>query len=395
MTRTNSCQGQESACLHSDRCGGCLYQGIPYEEQLENKRRDVETELVKSGLNPALAQSVEPSPALYGYRNKMEYTFGNEYRDAPLSLGLHRRKSFMSIVHTDECRIVPPEFNDILRATHALCVDAGYDFYHKKRHEGLLRTLVVRKGMRTGELLVNIVTTSQGHFDADAFCRMLLELPFADRFAGILHTVNDGVADTVRCDTLHVLYGRDYYVEQLMGLEFNVGAFSFFQTNVDAVERMFNRAISSISSLDGKTVWDLYSGTGTLAMTLAQSARQSIGVEISEESVEMARQSAARNGLGNCSFIAGDVLRVLDSLEPKPDIIVVDPPRAGIHPKALKKIVSVGVPEVLYISCNPKTMIRDLAQAMEAGYRLASFQAFDNFAFTRHIEAVSLLSLDG
>ena len=235
----------------------------------------------------------------------------------------------MSIVHTDECRIVPPEFNDILRATHALCVDAGYEFYHKKRHEGLLRTLVVRKGVRTGELLVNIVTTSQGDFDAGAFCRTMLELPFADRFAGILHTVNDGVADAVRCDALHVLYGRDYYVEQLMGLEFNVGAFSFFQTNVEAVERMFNRAISSISSLDGKTVWTYIQEPARWPWRCAERPsvdRRKYPKNPSDGAAERSAQQAWP------LFIAGDV-PALDSLEPKPTSSSRSA-QGRIHPKA-------------------------------------------------------------
>ncbi|MCK9332084.1 MAG: methyltransferase domain-containing protein, partial [Candidatus Cloacimonetes bacterium] len=191
---------------------------------------------------------------------------------------------------------------------------------------------------------------------------------------------------------MDILHGRDYYNEQLMGLRFKVGAFSFFQTNVEAVERMFTDALALIPSLEGKLVWDLYSGTGTLAQTVAPKAQEAIGVELSEESVAMARLNALQNGLSNCSFIAGDVLKVLDDMTALPDVIIVDPPRSGIHPKAMKKIVSYGVPYILYISCNPKTLIRNLPEAMEAGYRIESFRIYDNFPFTRHVECVVLMS---
>jgi tRNA/tmRNA/rRNA uracil-C5-methylase (TrmA/RlmC/RlmD family) len=171
-----------------------------------------------------------------------------------------------------------------------------------------------------------------------------------------------------------------------------VGAFSFFQTNVEAVERMFIDALALIPSLEGKLVWDLYSGTGTLAQTVSPKAQEAIGVELSEESVAMARLNALQNGLSNCSFIAGDVLKVLDDMTALPDVIIVDPPRSGIHPKAMEKIVSYGVPYILYISCNPKTLIQNLPEAMEAGYGMESFRIYDNFPFTRHVECVALMS---
>lgn len=389
--RNSSTSEAVAACIHSDGCGGCQYQGIPYEEQLKTKQKLVEDLLTQAGMSPKLDGDICPSPVRYCYRNKMEYTFGNTYKDGPLTLGLHKQKSFMSIVYTGECQIVPVEFNDLLRETLAFCQEQEYAFYNKKSHKGLLRSLILRKGVRTGELLVNIVTTTQSKFDSAAFRDRLLTISFAEHVVGILHTINDGVSDAVNCDEMDILHGRDYYNEQLMGLRFKVGAFSFFQTNVEAVERMFTDALALIPSLEGKLIWDLYSGTGTLAQTVAPKAQEAIGVELSEESVAMARLNALQNGLSNCSFIAGDVLKVLDDMTALPDVIIVDPPRSGIHPKAMKKIVSYGVPYILYISCNPKTLIRNLPEAMEAGYRIESFRIYDNFPFTRHTECVCIL----
>ena len=392
---SNSTSETVAACIHSDGCGGCQYQGVPYEEQLNSKQKLVEDLLTQAGMSPELGGAICPSPVRYCYRNKMEYTFGNTYKDGPLTLGLHKQKSFMSVVYTGECQIVPAEFNVLLSEALAFCQEQDYTFYNKKSHKGLLRSLILRKGVRTGELLANIVTTTQSNFDSAAFRDRLLALSFAEHIVGILHTINDGVSDAVNCDEMDLLHGRDYYNEELMGLRFKVGAFSFFQTNVEAVERMFTEALALIPSLEGKLVWDLYSGTGTLAQTVAPKAQEAIGVELSEESVAMARLNALQNGLSNCSFIAGDVLKVLDGMTALPDVIIVDPPRSGIHPKAMKKIVSYGVPYILYISCNPKTLIQNLPEAMEAGYRVERFQSYDNFPFTKHIEAVILLSNKG
>jgi len=392
MTQSGNSTTHLPVCINANVCGGCIYQGVPYAQQLDYKKTEIQKLLREAGMDPFLATEIEPSPCIYRYRNKMEYTFGNEQKDGPLSLGLHKSRSFMSIVHAGDCQLVPEAFNVIVKAVHAFCVDQGYSFYHKKRHEGLLRNLIVRKGARTDELMVNIVTTSQHTLDSDAFKNVVLTLPLSEKVVSLLHTVNDGVADAVKPDKVNILYGRDYYVERLLGLEFNVGAFSFFQTNVEAVERMFSGAISQISDIEGKTVWDLYSGTGTIALTMAGAAKQVVGVELSEQSVEMAKEGAYRNQLNHCTFIQGDVLRVCDELYPLPDIIVVDPPRAGIHPKLLSNIAAIQAPQFLYISCNPKTMIRDLLTMIESGYRLRQFRLHDNFPFTKHIEATALLA---
>ena len=381
-------------CRHNEGCGGCIYQEMPYQDQVILKGKEVLRLLDEKNIDYGKYLGIEGSPKRTAYRNKMEYTFGDEVKNGEMTLGMHKKGRFMSIVTVDECQLVDPDFNVILKATLNFCREKGYDYYHKKSHLGLMRNLIVRKGEHTGELLINAVTSSQQEFDGAGFVEMLLALPLQNRIVGILHTVNDRIADFVYCDKLNVLWGRDYYMEEIMTLKFKVSAFSFFQTNILAVEKLYTEALALIKDLDGKTVFDLYCGTGTITQTLALRAKKAIGVEIVEEAVEAARENAKLNGLDNCEFIAGDVLEVLDRLEEKPDVIVVDPPRVGIHPKALEKILNYGVKQIIYISCNPKSLVENLSFAQYYGYKAVSVKAFDNFPNTKHIESVVSLVKD-
>lgn len=379
-------------CRHNEGCGGCIYQEMPYQDQVILKGKEVLRLLDEKNIDYGKYLGIEGSPKRTAYRNKMEYTFGDEVKNGEMTLGMHKKGRFMSIVTVDECQLVDQDFNEILKATLNFCKEKGYSYYHKKSHMGLMRNLIVRKGEHTGELLVNAVTTSQSEFDGAGFTELILSLPLQNKIVGILHTINDRVADFVYCDQLQVLWGRDYYMEEIMTLKFKVSAFSFFQTNILAVEKLYTEALALIKDLDGKTVFDLYCGTGTITQTLALRAKKAIGVEIVEEAVAAARENAKLNGLDNCEFIAGDVLEVLDHLEDKPDVIVVDPPRVGIHPKALEKILSYGVKQIIYISCNPKSLVENLSFAQYYGYKAVSVKAFDNFPNTKHIECVALIT---
>lgn len=378
-------------CKHNADCGGCIYQELDYQEQMNLKGKEVIRLLENKKAMPQKFLGIEGSPKQYGYRNKMEYTFGDEVKDGPMTLGMHKRGRFMSIITVDECQLVDADFNLVLRATLDFCNEKDYPFYHKKSHKGLLRNLVVRKGEHTKELLVNIVTSSQETFDDVDYVKCLQALSLENELVGVLHTYNDGVADTVKCERLEVLHGRDYYNEEIMGLKFRVSAFSFFQTNVLAVEKLYSEAIALIDSVEGKTVFDLYCGTGTITQALALRAKEAIGVEIVEEAVKAARENAKQNGLENCKFIAGDVFKVLESITEKPDVIVVDPPRVGIHPKALQKILNYGVKQIVYISCNPKTLAENLEMVRFSGYEVKKGKIFDNFPHTKHTECVCLL----
>jgi 23S rRNA (uracil1939-C5)-methyltransferase len=468
-------------CRHKDQCGGCSYQGVPYDEQLRNKEGEVRRLMADRGVDVGTFAPIEPAPQQYRYRNKMEYTFGDMVKDGPLTLGMHQKKRFMSVVTVDECQLVHEDFNRVLRAVLDHCRERGCTKYHKKKHRGLLRNLIVRIGQNTGEMLINIVTTGEDGFDEAAFCAMLqaLQPRLEHRLVGVLRTFNDDLADAVKADRVKILWGRDYYMERILGLDFKVSAFSFFQTNVPAVERLYSEALDLLDDYTGKNVYDLFCGTGTITQVLARRARHVYGIELVEEAVAAARDNARRNGLDNCTFLAGDVFQVLDrcakasggsgaagngdkfcgggateekdklrgsgttgnitglgengsaggiaglgesgaagghddlcgnegsgtcgeggaaeqegadGLLPPPDVIVVDPPRAGISGKALDRIIAYQVPQIIYISCNPKTLAENLFYFQFYGYRVDYLKPFDNFAMSRHVETIVLMT---
>ena len=396
-------------------CGGCTYLSLPYEEQLKVKEEQVKR-LLDSVLNKQeeawAFEGIKGSPKAYEYRNKMEFSFGDEYKDGPLALGMHKRGSFYDIVTVADCEIVDADYRLILQSVRDYFARVKVSFFHRMSHEGYLRHLLVRKASRTGEILVALVTTSQdpwqgetaveGSLDVDAlitgFKDLLLSLEqdrkLAGKFAGILHITNDSIADVVQSDRTELLYGQEYFYEELLGLKFKISTFSFFQTNSYSAEVLYQTARDYVGDLGGsdKTVFDLYSGTGTIAQLMAPAAGKVIGVEIVEEAVEAAKKNAAANGLDNCEFIAGDVLKVLDEVEEKPDMIILDPPRDGIHPKALPKIIAYGVDHIVYISCKPTSLVRDLEVFLENGYCVDKAVAVDQFPWTANVETVVLLS---
>lgn len=379
-------------CPISENCGGCIYQGVSYEEQLAEKDRGVRTLLEKYDVDPSVYQGMVPAMERYRYRNKMEYTFGDLEKDGPLTLGMHKKKHFMSIVTSDCCQLVPEDFNRILRGTLEFCRERGYKFYHKMSHEGLLRNLVVRRGVKTGELLVDIVTSSQVEFDEEGFLDMILGLPLDEKIVGVLHTTNDRVADAVIDEGTKILFGRDYYNEEILGLKFKVSIFSFFQTNIPAIERLYSDALDLMPDIDSKNVFDLYCGTGTITQLMASRARHVTGIEIVQDSVDSALANTEINGIENCDFICGDVLKVIGQVEEKPDMIVVDPPRAGMHDKVVDILSGYGISQLMYISCNPKTMCINLQRFKSNGYEPVFIKSYDNFPGTKHVECVVLMS---
>lgn len=378
-------------CKHDEFCGGCIYQAYDYEQQLIIKEQEVLDILDKKGVVPEKIDKIEGFPYKYRYRNKMEYTFGDFVKDGEMTLGMHKKGNFMSIITVDDCQLVDEDFNRILSFTLSFANERKYTFYHKKNHKGLLRNLIVRKGMRTGELLINIVTSSEEGFEESDYIKGVLDLELNNKVVGILRTFNDQLADAVICDSLKTLWGRDYYMEKLLGLDFKVSAFSFFQTNIEAVERLYSEALDLIDGLAGKDVFDLYCGTGTISQIMGLKAKSVLGIELVSEAVEAAKENAKLNGLDNCKFIAGDVFEVLKTVDDKPDVIVVDPPRVGIQPKALDKIIDYGVSQIIYVSCNPKTLADNIKYMEYYGYKCKYLKPFDNFPFTKHIEAIALL----
>lgn len=377
-------------CPHFGQCGGCTYQSMGYEHQLAMKEKQVKELLDTTGQDYTW-DGILGSPITKGYRNKMEFSFGDEYKDGPLALGLHKRNSTYDIVDVKECKIVDPDCNQVLACVKEHMKENNISFYHKMKHEGYLRHLVLRRSIKTGDILVNLVTTTQEKPDFSALVEKLCQLKLDGKLVGILHTKNDSLSDTVQCDEMEILYGKDWMEEYLFGLKFKISPFSFFQTNTLGAEVLYEKAREYVGETKDKVIFDLYSGTGTIAQILAPVAKKVVGVEIVEEAVEAARENAAINGLDNCEFLAGDVLTVIDELKEKPDIIVVDPPRDGIHPKALTKIAGFGVKEIVYISCKPTSLVRDLALFEENGYKLVRAAAVDQFPGTYHCEVISLL----
>ncbi|MDY6312841.1 MAG: 23S rRNA (uracil(1939)-C(5))-methyltransferase RlmD [Lachnospiraceae bacterium] len=421
-------------CRHFGQCGGCTYQSLPYEEQLKIKETQVRG-MIEQAIGDACAYEFLPirhSPRVLAYRNKMEFSFGDEYKDGPLALGMHKRGSFYDIVTVEDCRIVDGDFRAILMATLAYFREQEISFYHRLRHTGYLRHLLVRKAVKTGEILVDLITTTQDWrnvqeqderakieaalLEKQGRCPhvgtvneekekqllagwkdVLLALSLEGTLKGLLHTKNDSVADVVKNEGTEVLFGQDYFYEELLGLRFQISPFSFFQTNSLGAEVLYSTAREFIlgdnpDMLADKTVYDLYSGTGTIAQMLAPVCKKVVGVEIIEEAVEAAKENAALNHLDNCEFLAGDVLKVLDTIEERPDYIVLDPPRDGIHPKALEKIINYGVDHMIYISCKPTSLARDLEVLLARGYVVDKVQCVDMFPNTVHVETVVLLS---
>ena len=429
-----------SPCPHFGSCGGCTYLSLPYEEQLRIKEAQVK-KLLDSALGGQASnwkfEGIKASPICFGYRNKMEFSFGDEVKDGPLALGMHKRGSFYDIVSVTDCQIIDEDYRRILRCVKAYFVGlqeqgTTVSFYHRLRHVGYLRHLLVRKAAKTGEILIALVTTSQmpagmerreavtaveGRLtvtDAkmarkqtaaaeeerqlaeaellNGFRKQLLSLELAGKIVGILHVQNDAVADVVQSDETTILYGQDYFYEELLGLKFKITPFSFFQTNSLGAEVLYETAREYIGETKDKVIFDLYSGTGTIAQIVAPVAKKVVGVEIVGEAVEAARENAMLNGLHNCTFWAGDVLKVIDELGEAPDMIILDPPRDGVNPKALEKITNFGVDRMVYIACKPTSLVRDLEMLQGRGYRVERIGGIDLFPGTYHTESIALLS---
>ncbi len=287
----------ETPCKHFNECGGCTILSVPYEKQLEIKERQVMDLFLQQDLFGFKFLGIQGSPQNRLYRNKMEYTFGDEMKDGPLTLGLHKKGRHIDIMTVDGCFLVDQDFIKVLTSTVEFFNEKQLPYYRTVNHKGYLRNLVVRKGINTNELMVNIVTSSQVDFNMNEYKDMLLNLDTEAELVSILHTINDGLADAVNCDELRVLHGRDYIHEEVLGLRFRVSPFSFFQTNTKGAEELYTIAREFVGDHNDKVVFDLYSGTGTIGQVMAKAAKQVYGIEIIEEAVVAANQNAKLNGL--------------------------------------------------------------------------------------------------
>lgn len=377
-----------TTCKHFGECGGCSILSVPYEKQLEIKEKQVMDLFLNQDLFGFKFEGIKGSPLERLYRNKMEYTFGDEMKDGPLTLGLHKKGRHIDIMTVDGCLLVDNDFIQILTKTVQYFNEKELPYYRTVNHKGYLRNLVVRKGVNTNEMMVNIVTSSQIDFDMTEYKTLLLELPLEAELVSILHTVNDGLADAVQCDELRVLHGRDYIQEEVLGLKFKISPFSFFQTNTKGAEDLYTMAREFIGNHANKVVFDLYSGTGTIGQVMAGAAKKVYGIEIIEEAVVAANENAKLNGLTNCEFVAGDVAKTVKNFKVKPDLIIVDPPRPGVHKDAIRDISGFGAKEIIYISCNPKTLVLDLVEFKNYGYEIEKVKCMDMFPNTPHVETV-------
>ena len=379
---------REPVCSIFPACGGCMYQTMSYEEQIKMKEQQVKEILDAAIIGDYEFEGVKRSPKQFAYRNKMEFSFGDEYKDGPLSLGLHKKGSTYDVLTALDCKLVHEDMTKILVCVLDYFKERNVSYYKKMQHTGYLRHLLLRRGDITGEILVNLVTTTQEEYDLTPLVDALLGLELEGKIVGILHILNDSLSDVVQSDETRVLYGQDYFYEKLLGMEFKITPFSFFQPNSRAAEVLYSTVRDYLGDMKGKTLYDLFSGTGTIGQILSPVAEKVIGVEIVEEAVVAANENAKHNGIANCKFLAGDVFKVLDEIEEKPDVIVLDPPRDGIHPKALPKILDYGVDTIVYISCKVTSLARDLEMMQAKGYRVVKAVAVDQFVNTVHVEVI-------
>ncbi len=376
-------------CSQFDLCGGCTYQTISMEQENAFKEQQVLELLKQAGVTGFQYEGITASQVQKGYRNKCEFSFGDNGAEGRLSLGMRRRNSFYEVVTLEkDCTLVDDDFVDIIHANLDFFASRQIPFYHKGRHDGVLRHLVVRKGHYTGEILLNLVTASQWGFSLEEWKEKMLSLPLQGKIVSLFHTVNDSVADVVKSDESTLLYGQEYFTDRLFDLSFRITPFSFFQTNTRGAEQLYQMVKDYVGEGNHTVLFDLYCGTGTISQVMARQCKKVYGIELVAEAVEAAKENAAQNGIDNCTFLAGDVLELVDQLEEKPDVIIVDPPRDGIHPKAIGKIIAFGAPKIVYVSCKPSSLARDLAVFQENGYVVKRLQLMNQFGHTEHIETV-------
>lgn len=376
-------------CPVFGRCGGCRFLNLNYCEQLKLKSDYVKNLIDDVATEDYLLKPIVPSPVQYHYRNKMEYSFGDQEKDGPLCLGFHEKGSIFNIVPAEACQIGDDDFNAIVAYTRNHFKDTPY--YHRRDHRGVLRNLVVRKGEHTGELMVLLVTTSQGDCDTMGWVEGLLNLKLKGTLKGILHTQNDTLGDVVLDEGTTLLWGEAKITDNIGNLQFDITPFSFFQTNTRGAGALYNVVRRMAGEQKRQNIFDLYCGTGTIAQMLADKAEHVWGIELIEAAVEAAQSNAQMNGRTNCTFIAGDVLEKIEKLDVTPDLVILDPPRDGIHSKAIFKILAFQPKDFIYVSCKATSLARDLPFFFHVGYRLKEVQCVDLFPHTGHVECIALL----
>jgi len=383
----------EPACPHFGVCGGCRWQNLPYGAQLYVKAQTVRNALSDvRELGPAGDVGIDPSPDIFYYRNKMEYSFDSPPGLDGMFLGLHEAGKFDRVFNVDDCRLLSERSNAIMERVRQFAGERGLSIYGLKSHIGLLRFLVIREGKNTGEIMINLVTSGEEFPQADEFARMLVgEFP---GITTVVHTINRRSGSTALGQECRVLSGDGVIHDRVGKYRYAISPDAFFQTNTRQAEHLYD-AVREFAGLCGsERVLDLYCGAGTIALYLSENAETVAGVEISPDAVEDARRNAGLNGIGNAVFTAGPVESILDESMGDFDVVICDPPRAGIHPKALAMLAMLRIPRMVYVSCNIKALPADLETLAMAGYRLKALRALDMAPHTPHIETVLKLEIN-
>jgi len=383
-------------CPHVHSCGGCRFQDLDYTAQCGVKARQVRETLVHlAGLADPPVQPLIPAPQTFGYRNKMEFTF-HPGDDGLARLGLHERGAFDRVFALEDCLLPSRLTVEIVRLTQRHAQKSGWRAYHPRRHDGLVRHLVIRHLPLTDQCAVHLVAASEEIPGLDAWVREVAARSAAVRTVTLL--LNRSRSNVAVGEEERVLYGNGRIVERLLGLEFEASSSAFLQTNSRQAEALYSAALEHARLAGDETVLDLYCGTGTLTLLFARAARAAVGVESVADAVDAASRNALRNGLGNARFVVGEARQVLrewargERADPvKPDVVVVDPPRAGLHPRVVARVAELEPRRVVYVSCNPGTLARDLKDFAAHGYRLDALTPFDMFPHTPHIECVARL----
>ncbi|NKB65535.1 MAG: 23S rRNA (uracil(1939)-C(5))-methyltransferase RlmD [Candidatus Latescibacteria bacterium] len=379
---------QVPICRHFGVCGGCRWQDIPYAEQLRVKQGMVQQALQNEGIVSGELRPIQGSEAALCYRNKMEFSFGQD-RQGQLQLGMHIRDRFNRLFNIEHCHLQSGLSNQIVQCVRYLATAAGLPPYNLKSHLGLLRFLVVRQSKYSGEIMVSLVVSQYPNPDVDRLVDgVLAAVPQISTFIVALH---QGKAQVAQGEQEFVLKGPGRIIERCGGIDFAISPRSFFQTNSLQVEQLYQCIADLAGSVEEKNVLDLFCGTGGISLYLARSAKKVTGVEIVEEAIADARDNARRNGLNNTEFIAGPVEKVWQQAlvgGTEYDLVVLDPPRAGVHKRALAALVELRPPRVIYVSCNPQSLAEDLAVLQEGGYQAECLQPVDMFPQTPHCEVV-------
>ncbi len=389
----------EPRCPYSGHCGGCQWQHVAYERQLDYKRSHVRDAVERiGGLRGVVVHPTKPSSELWGYRNKMEFSFSDrrwllpeelagEDVERGFALGLHVPGTFSKVIDVEGCLLQGQYGNDILRAVKRAALESGLPPYGLKSHVGFWRFLTLRRSIARDEWLVNLVT-SESRMDvvqpvAAELCSDL------SRIRTVVNGINSRRASVALGESEKVLAGDGFLEDMIGSFSFRVSAESFFQTNTRGAETLYDTVVGYAGLTGAERVVDLYSGTGTIAIYLSGESAEVIGLEMVESAVADAAANCRRNGVENCRFVQGDVRHTLGAVE-RADVLVMDPPRAGMHKDVVSGVASLGCRRIVYVSCNPATLARDLGE-LARDYRVAEIQPVDMFPHTYHVETVALL----